>query len=351
METLPIDENTAYLADLGTAWVNLGCALQSGGTAHSLEEAHRALGRAIDLLERLPIEGNPRFRHNLAAAWMNRADASGGMDTATGRRDALSDYGRALEIARELPLHEKVSFRILLGSCFINLGNLHQRLSAYSDAVSAYDEALAALGNLPRSGHRLASHHAATAWTSRGEALLRLVGDRNAARAVDSARRALAQIDGLGLDRSIGSKLSLSALRVMASGLESLMRGGSAGADRLAELTDVAERGIDLAIAGRDAAPEIFDPFLSWFYAFGSRIYGSYQPQFLAEYLEEVLQRWNFDERSPMRAELRLIARQATAGALEQLGRSRLLLHGTPRTQLLVRTVRELRAAAVLYER
>jgi tetratricopeptide (TPR) repeat protein len=347
MEALPVGENTGYLADLGAAWVNLGCALLAGGTGDSLEEARAALARAIGLLERLPIGDSPRFRHNLAAAWMNRADASARMDTAQGRLDALREYGRAIDLASGLPLDEKPSFRVLLGSCWINLGTLHQRMSASQEAVRAYDGALAALGNLPQTGHRLACHHAATAWTNRGEALLRCANAGGAEKAVDSARRALAQVEGRDLDRPADAKLSLRALRVVACGLESILRGGSAGADQVAELTDAAERGIDLAFACRDAAPEVFDPFIAWFFSFGSRVYGHYQPQFLAEYLEEVLRRCDPDRNPVLAAELRSVARQAAAGALEDLGRYRLLVHGTRQTELLMGAVHGLRGAAI----
>jgi hypothetical protein len=349
LEALPIHENSGYLADLGTAWVNLACALQEDDTAESIPQALRALDRAIDLLDRLPLGESPRFRHNLAAAWMGRADAAVRMDTAACRRDALRDYGRAIALARTLPLEEKASFRVLLGSCWINLGNLHQRLSALSQAVAAYDEALSALGDLPSAPHRMACHHAATAWTNRGEALLGYFRGDGAGQAVDSARRALVLVERTGLDRPAAAKLSLRALRVMASGLESLMRGESARGDSVARLTDIAERGIDLAIGCRVAAPEVFDPFIAWFFSFGSRAYGRCQPQFLAEYLQEVLQRLDLDDAQPIAAELRTIARQATAGALEGLGRNRLLLEGTPQTELLLRTARELRGAAVLF--
>jgi hypothetical protein len=342
---LPISENIAYIADLGAAWVNLGCSLQTGGSRESLLEAMDAFDRAVDLMERLPLESNPRFRHNLAAAWMNRADTFSRIDTDSSRERALEAYHHAVVVAGELPLDEKPSFRVLLGSCWINLGTLQQRMARNPQAVLSYERAASALGRLAESGHRLACHHAATAWTNRGEALLCMSSGDGAGNAVDSARTALRQIEGRHLDGPTGAKLGLRALRVLARGLEILARSGSRTPEGVAEMTDVAERGIDRAFMGRRSEPEFFDPFVLWFFSFGSRIYGRYQPQFLAEYLEEVLGRWDFAGSPAGGDEMRRIARLATSGALESLGRNRILAAGAPRTERLLGTVRELRHA------
>jgi tetratricopeptide (TPR) repeat protein len=343
---LPIAENTDYLADLGAAWVNLGCALQAGTSMESLGEAMDAFDRGVDLLGRLPFEANPRFRHNLAAAWMNRADAFARIDTATSREGALQAYGRAIEIAGELPLDEKPSFRVLLASCWINKGNLEQRLPDFSGAIRSYDGALAAIGGLPRSGHRLACHHAATAWTNRGEALLSASPGEGAMQAVESATMALAQLERRDLGGSAEAKLSLRALRVMARGLEAQLRSAATqDTDGICALTDITERGMNLAFRYRGAAPDVFDPFILWFFSFGSRAYGRYQPQFLVEYLEEALRRLDLHACRGLEPDFRAFARQAAAGALEGLSLDRVLVAGTRQTELLMRTVREIRGA------
>jgi hypothetical protein len=344
---LGVDEDSSYLADLGAAWVNLGCALQAGSTRESLGEALDAFDCAIGLLGRLPLGAHPRFDHNLAAAWMNRADAFAGTGTATGHASALDAYARAIEIAQGLPLDGKLSFRILLASCWINHGNLCQRLLRIPEALHSYDGAVAALGNLPGTGHRASCHHAATAWTNRGEALLSTNAIEGAAAAVESAGRALALVEGRDLGGPVDAKLRLRALRVLARGRESLLRRGTGGGvDAVAQLTDAAERGLDLAFGGHEKDPWFFDPFIVWFFSFGSRIYGHYQPQFLKEFLDETLGRWDPRGSSTVGSELIAISRQATAGALEVLGRNRLLVAGTRRTELVLGTVRQLRGAA-----
>ena len=343
---LPVHEDTGYLADLGAAWVNLGCALLAGYPGASPEEALGAFGSAVELLGRLPFDANPRFRHNLAAAWMGRGEAFGRIETTSGRAAALHAYGRAIEIARELPLDERPSFRVLLASCRINRGNLLQRLSRHQEAIQEYDESLSALGSLPRCGHRLASHHAATAWTNRGEALLCLSDFAGSTAAVESARMALGQVEGRGFDGPPDAKISLRALCVMARGLESrmLLQGFARGADEVAALSDVAERGLALAFASRDRAPETFDPLIIWFFSFGGRVYGRFQPQFLAEYLGEALSRCQAD--AELGAELRAVARRAAAGTLEGLCRNRIIIAGTREAERLLSTVRELEGAA-----
>lgn len=347
MSTLPIAENPGYLADLGAAWVNLGCALQAGLSPGFLEEANEAFERAVALLERLPFGAHPRFRHNLAAAWMNRADTLARIDSEASRAAALKAYVKAIEIARELPLDERASFRILLASCSISLGNLNQRQCALSEAMRAYDDALAALGSLPESGHRMARHHAATAWTNRGEALLQ-AGPCNAPeQAVHSAKMALGHLRGREIGGATNVKLGLRALWVMARGLEGLVGPKTPDfVDQVAEVTDIAERGMELALAGRECAPEICDPFFVWFYTLGSRVYGRYQPHFLSEFLDEGLQRWKIQGNAAIEAKLRLIARRDSIAALKRLRFERMLVDGTRHAELLLSTVCDLSAAA-----
>jgi hypothetical protein len=163
---------------------------------------------------------------------------------------------------------------------------------------------------------------------------------------VESARTALALLEGRELGGAAGAKLILRALRVMARGLEAQLRASSHGAEEVAALTDVAERGMSLAFSSREAAPGVFDPFVIWFFSSGSRAYGRHQPQFLAEYLSEALQRLDPGACRELTAALRAIAQKAAAGALEGLGRSRLLVHGTLQTEVLMRAVKDLRAIA-----
>jgi tetratricopeptide (TPR) repeat protein len=341
---LPVHEDASYLADLGAAWMNLGCALLAGPSSDSFREALDALDRGVDLLGRLPFESNSRYRHNVAAAWMNRAEAFAMIDTRNSQINALESFGRAIETAGGLPLDEKPSFRILLASCWINTGNLHQRLLRIPEAINAYESAVEALGTLPSSGHRMACHHAATAWINRGEALHTAGDARRPEDAVESAQSAFGHIEGRNLGCSVDAKLSVRALRVMARGVETLFRRRSiSGADGIARLTDLAERGLDLAFGGHEVDPGFFDPFILWFFSFGGRIYGLYQPQFLAEFLNESLNRWNPEGDSRVGRELLLIAGQSRSAALEVLGRARLLAAGSLQTELLMRTVTELR--------
>jgi tetratricopeptide (TPR) repeat protein len=346
LSELPLGEDASYLADLGAAWVNLGCALMVGRTRESWQEALDAFDKAVDLFGRLPFESNARFAHNLAASHMNRAGVSSKIDTSTSRIIALRDYARAIEIAAKLPLDEKASNRILLASCWINLGNLQQRGPAIAEAVHAYESAVEALGDLPAQGHRLACHHAATAWTSKAEAMLLRPGADGAGRAVESAQNALEHVEGKSLDGPVDSKLSLCALRVMARGLEALVHSGSdQRAQGIARLTDVAERGLDIAFGGHETDPLFFDPFVLWFFSFGSRIYGQFQPQFLAEFLGETLARWNPKGDSRVSAELVAIAGQSKSAALEMLGRNRLLIAGERQTEKILSTAYELRVS------
>lgn len=342
--SLPIDENPEFLADLGAAWANLGCALQACGPGHR-EEAAAAFLRALEFLGTLPLEGNHRFRHNLAAAWMNRAGALGSMGV---HAESLHAYEQAMSVARELPLEEKPSFRILLASCRINRGNLLMKMGGGTSggAATSYKEALAALGPLPATGHRAARHHAATAATLLAEALLEEAPAPHAGGALEAARTALAELPGRELGSFASADLVLRALRAAARALEGLLGQTSAPGyshgKALAELTAVIERGFYLASGCRERSPGTFDPLAAWFFATGCRVYGRHQPQFLAEFIGDCLRRVSAKSGSELLLELRKASRDAVEAALGGLGRGRMLIAGTPQTEHLLRTVRGL---------
>ena len=174
LSSLPTDTNEDYLADLGAAWANLGCSLMACADKASLGEAVDAFSEATSLLGKQPYGESTRYRHNLAAAWMNKADALERMG-GPGRVEAAQAYQAALMISMGLPLDERASFRILLSSCWINFGNARMRSGEAAGAVTAFTEALGALGSLPSTGHRVARSHCATAWTLRSEALVQSV--------------------------------------------------------------------------------------------------------------------------------------------------------------------------------
>jgi hypothetical protein len=327
--------------------VNQGCGLQAGASRASLDRALDSFDQAIEHLSRLPFASSPRFRHNLAAAWMNRADTLTQIGTEVSLAGALPSYDRALALARELPLDDKPSFRILLASCWINRGSLCQHQSIFPEAVQDNDRAVAALGPLPQSGHRLACHHAATAWTNRGEALLQPSPFRDPAEAVRSARTALALVEGRVLGGGADAKLELRALRVVALGLDSTARSDAAReAAHVDELIDLAEHGMKIACSWRPTAPDLFEPFLVWFFTLGAQAYGRHRPQFLAEFAEEAFQRWKFRRSSAVGTKLRAVAQQEIASALDGLCANRLMIDGSPKTELLIQTVRGLREAS-----
>ncbi len=340
---LPVAENAEFLADLGAAWANLGCALQACGPAHR-GEAAAAFLRAVEFLGRLPLEGNHRFRHNLAAAWMNRA---GALESLGLLADSLNAYDQAISIASGLPLEEKPSFRILLASCRINHGNLVMETAGGSttDAVSSYQGALVALAPLTATGHRAARHHAATAATLLAEALLEQT-PAHAGRALEAARTALAELPGRELGSLASADLVLRALRAAARALEVLLGQTTALASShgkaLAELTDVVERGFGLASRCRERSPGTFDPLAAWFFATGCRVYGRHQPHFLAEFIGDCLRQVSAESGSALLLELRKTSRDAVEATLGGLGRGRALIGGTPQTEHLLRIVRTL---------
>ncbi len=269
-ERMPIDEFGPLSSShgrvgrlLAIAWMNRGNALQKFHVLRGTysEAAVAAYDQTISLLEPLAVAApaDHALRNSLGAAYLNRAGALLGgheagpsdrpedldflrRDADSSARAALDSADRAIATLVTLPLDENISHRANLAGAHLNRasallcnGERRHLAAARASACLALDLTVAT-----------AENHLAFAHVSLG------------------ARHALLAIVGR----------ELSAPDRDAAGL-------------LAEAGDVVDAGLALARRWERRCGTAFRPAAAQLFYTGAILYASYQPHFLAEFLDE----------------------------------------------------------------
>jgi hypothetical protein len=294
LRALPLADDEVQRS-LGVAWMNRGNALQKLAASDATEsrrqsEAAASYDEAIHLFVTLP-PGIAAYRNHLGAAWLNRGHAFIGVNDA----EAARCFNEAIAALVELPHGENAAYRLNLAGAWTNLAHVE-------------------IANAP--GHARAAAAAA----------LKLV--------TEAATSDLTC-----------AEMSLRARRALAMSLGELLRAADVRGEPIdalaAEASDALEEGLVLARSWETRAVAQLRPLALRLFRLGAQIYRVHQPHFLAEYLLEQLAPRAFAEDSGFCA----AAAESLAQALADTQRPQLLVAGTPAAEKALATVHSLRAA------
>jgi tetratricopeptide (TPR) repeat protein len=267
-----------------------GMALLDTRDTAALVEALACFDRAIALRQNLPLDLQPWFRWGLTAGWMNRAEALHRL----GRdEEALASYGAALQHLARVPrdLDEAVRWRVALA-------HMNRALVLRALGSERLDEALATVANAvdclshpppvnarERGTLGLALMNQARMWLDqsppqlreaqaaswRGRELLRELeyADETAAEAAMHARHAYCLATAILLESPPVAAPEADVWIVHAS--------------------DAVEEGLQLYHRWHSCLDARLRPLAVELYRFGCRIYLAYQPQFLAEFVLDIM--------------------------------------------------------------
>lgn len=257
-------------------WMKRGIALLTENTAAALRESVPCFEAAIELRRTLPLRENAWHRYVLAAGWMNRADAL----TRLGALDeAVASYDEAVALLQTLDLEENPLFRKRLVLAWMNRGvTLQQGGSAA--AVISFENALALAGEPALR---------ATSLTNLGNALLQF-NPPDPARARHALQEALSLLANKELKEIEAAELSLNARRGLCRVIAwQLDKANSPHPDLVSAATDTAEDALTLVRHWQQCGENRFRELALEMVHFGARAYQLYQPQFLTEFLTEML--------------------------------------------------------------
>ena len=318
------------------------------GQAH---EAHGEFTAALTCYDdaiatlRARSPDNVETRRALGVAWMNRGNVlqKTAVDSCADERQpvetALAAYDEAIAILRTLP-PAVAAYRNHLGAAWLNRGHA---LIGHADAEAAlcFEQALAALNELPLDENPSYRLNRAGAWTNLAHTEIVAAP----ARARASATAGLELVLAAASDDLAAAEMSLRARRALVMALGELLRAAeSAGQPTTAlanDATDALDAGLALARAWEIRGVRHLRPLALRLFCLGAQLYRLHQPHFLAEFLLENLGPAAFATDTEFHA----VAEDALARALADLQRPQQLVAGTPDAEKLLATVRSLRAA------
>ena len=257
-------------------------------------DALACVDRALALRSRLPFESVPLFRDGLAACWLNRAEALMQSGDATRVADALRSYDEGIALLRRLPLGEDPRYARRFALAHQNRALVLMVLdrSHIHEAIVAFRSALAVLDLDEAAAVPDREYLQAAIWLNLANAQLFDSSDAGVIAVRRAAHNALSLVSALEAEDAdaaeVGMKARLVMCHVLASRL-SAPEGGRARAEDVHDATDAVDEGLGLARRWEQQGVDRFRGLASDLFRFGARVYAAYQPQFLEEFVTEML--------------------------------------------------------------
>jgi len=271
-----------------------GIRLLAAGESHATIEALALFDRALELRRRLPVETVPRFAYGLAACWLNRAEVLMQLEDADVDCTSLAicAYDEAIRLLRKLPLHEDVRFPKRLAIAYQNRGLVLQAgHSNLAGARAAFLEAIAVLDDDCSVLISDRQYLLGAIWLNVANACASVSDVESTAIAQDAARRALALVADLEAREPTAAEVGLKARHVLCQTLAPVLShaimNGEVTPDDVHDATDAADEGLGLVRRWEQKGVVRFRDIASDLFAFGTRVYARFQPQFLDEFVRD----------------------------------------------------------------
>ncbi|MGC2332517.1 MAG: hypothetical protein WA581_13765 [Candidatus Acidiferrales bacterium] len=289
-ELRAIDSQASVLMKRG---ISLLAVTQSNSTV----EALALFDSALELRRRLPIETVPQFGYGLAACWLNRAEALMQLREANADhiRAVLRAYDEAILLLRKLPLDEDMRFPRRLAIAYQNLGLTLQteNRSDIAEVSATYLEAIAVLDHDQSAPIPDRRYLLGTVWLNLANAYVSVPDAKFVTMAQNAARCAISLVSDLEVSNVGAAEVGLKARHVLCQTLALLLSqaimNGEANLDSVHEATDAADDGLDLARHWEEKGVVCFRNMACDLFGFGARVYATFQPQFLDEFVRDSL--------------------------------------------------------------
>ena len=282
-EVIPANAHDLSQEDEASATVRRGLELLAMEEVSSWRQALACFDRALELRRGQSLESPPWQRWGLTAAWMNRADVLHRLGQHEASLAAYDEAGAQLQL---LPLDVEPAFRWRLGLAWMNRALPLQALGRLAEAAGALEQAIRILDH-PQLVCLRDRGALGSAWANL--ARVRLV-QADPQVALPAVRQALAVLAPFERQDATAAAVALQARHAGCDAVARLLEAGCRDADQaeiwIHEASDWMEAVLDLAHfwQGRD-----FGDLPLQLFRFGCRIYLAYQPQFLGEFLIDVL--------------------------------------------------------------
>ena len=302
---LQIDTRDDVLQDVleidrqASVWMKRGMALARDGAAPALEEALACFQEAIALRGRIPLDTFPAYRYGLAACWLNRGEALAALGGAQRLERAIEAYDIALSLLVQLPIEHDPRVRRRLAIAWQNKGLALQAqghidepdggaLQAFQRATDLIDDEAVLIDDR--------DYMRAAICTNLANAFL-AIDDGDAATTARGLAHRVIELTANRTEDSLDlSVVAITARHVLCQAITRLLivRDNAASRDFVRELvneaTDAVDDGLSIARRWEQRGVDRLRGLAYDLVRFGARVYATYQPQFLSEFVQE-----NFD--------------------------------------------------------
>jgi tetratricopeptide (TPR) repeat protein len=327
LDTKDFPADPAQRHELANVWTRRGIALLSSNEAAALPEALKCFETAIVLRRDLPLEENAWFRWGLTAGWMNRGDVLTRLGESPQLVEALYCYDEAIAHLEKLPPQAEMNVPGRQALAWLNRAvTLRAQKTAKSlqEALHSLDRAKSVLKTAVTQSQAVDAMTLATLEVNRAGVLLEMTPPQALA-VLDAAGEALQFCHPLETQDELAAELGLKARHAFCLAVALLLEtppvDTAQADDWIMCATDLVEEAMSLSAAWEGRGAEFFPQLRHELFRYGCRMYLAYQPQFMAEFLLDVL---DPERGSPLRSgakDLHEAGREALSMAAEVLKR------------------------------
>jgi len=327
LDTKDFPADPAQRHELANVWTRRGIALLSANDTAALPEALKCFETAIVLRRDLPLEENAWFRWGLTAGWMNRGDVLTRLGGEAGLLEAVRCYDVAISHLEKLPPQVEMNVLGRLTLAWMNRAvSLRAQKTAESlqEALHSLNRAKSALQTGSTEKLAVDAMTLATLEVNRVGVLLEMTPPQALA-ALDAAREALQFCQPLETQDELAAELGLKARHAFCHAVALLLEAPpvdpTQADDWIMRATDGVEEAMTLSAVWEGRGTAFFPQLRHELFRYGCRMYLAYQPQFMAEFLLDVL---DPERGSPLRSgakDLHEAGREALSMAAEVLKR------------------------------
>lgn len=327
LDTKDFPSDPAQRHDLANVWTRRGIALLSANEAAVLPEALKCFETAIVLRQDLPLEENAWFRWGLTAGWMNRGDVLTRLGESQQLVEAVRCYDAAIMHLEKLPPQAEMNVPGRLALAWMNRAvSLRAQKAAESllEALCSLDRAKSVLKAAVNQSQAVDAMTLATLEVNRAGVLLEMTPPQ-ALSALNAAEEALKLCQPLETQDELAAELGLKARHAFCHAVALLLEtppvDTTQADDWIMRATDRVEEAMSLSAAWEDRGAAFFPQLRHELFRYGCRMYLAYQPQFMAEFLLDVL---DTERGSPLRSgakDLHEAGRESLSMAAEVLKR------------------------------
>jgi tetratricopeptide (TPR) repeat protein len=318
---------------VATVWMLKGQIQERLGEETNINEALTSYDRGIALLEDVGRAGEPTQRE-LAGAWMNRGNCLQRTRPEPRLPDAVQAYQKTIDLLEaDRAANPKESLvESTLGAAYLNKASALQRLNTrehHKQAIQACTRALEILKDAPEDFAEHFKRLRAGAVINRGGSLLATEGPAQAREIVAALNEVLKDFADAERDDPGAADIVFRARRLACEALGVTLQNSGKETPEIrnalvGEITDSAEEALRLAQHWDRRGFFGFRPVVPWFLHLASAIYAQFQPQFLSEFLLDILDGSETPEPWKSAQQLRQIALQ-TVDRLRAHLRSRVM--------------------------